>query len=119
MTHTDSAEVRKLNNRRKLLSHAYSFFDAIIAFFAVWTFAQMMRISIGLSTDVYWLAKAWIQQVSFIGVSILMFCAIIGGQYLFERGMIKKQVWLPKSFFVVTALIALVYGVCKIIVMTY
>jgi hypothetical protein len=104
---------------RKVLSHAYAFLDAIIAFFAVWQFALMMRIVVGLSTDVYWLAKAWIQQVSFIAVSILMFVAIIGGQHLFERAMLKKKIWLPKSFFVITAALAAAYAAFEIVILTY
>ena len=115
MTHTD----RRATAARKALSHAYALLDAVIAFFAVWTFASMMRIVVGLSTDVYWLAKAWIQQVSFIGVSILMFLAIIGGQHLFERAMLAKKVWLPRSFLVITALLLMAYAACKIVIVTY
>jgi hypothetical protein len=104
---------------RKALSHAYAFLDAAIAFFAVWEFARMMRLVIGLSTDVYWLAKAWIQQVSFIGVSILMFVAIIGGQHLFEKAMLKKKVWLPISFFVITGALAASFAAFRIVILTY
>lgn len=110
---------RRTEIGRKALSHAYAFLDAIIAFFAVWQFALMMRIVVGLSTDVYWLAKAWIQQVSFIGVSILMFIAIIGGQHLFERAMLKKKIWLPKSFLIITAVLAAAYGAFQVVVLTY
>lgn len=110
---------RRVDGRRKALSHVYAFLDAIIAFFAVWEFAHMMKLTVGLSTNVYWLAKAWIQQVSFIAVSILMFAAIIGGQHLFERAMLKKRVWLPKSFLILTALLAAAYGVFRIVIHTY
>ncbi len=104
---------------RKVLSHAYAFLDAIIAFFAVWQFAHMMRLVVGLSTDVYWLAKAWIQQASFIAVSILMFVAIIFGQHLFERAMLKKRIWLPMSFIVITVALAAAYGVFQVVTLTY
>lgn len=110
---------RRVTAGRKVLSHAYAFLDAIIAFFAVWEFAHMMRIVVGLSTDVYWLAKSWIQQVSFIAVSILMFIAIIGGQHLFESAMLKKKIWLPKSFLIITAVLAAAYGAFQVVVLIY
>jgi hypothetical protein len=115
MTHTENRN----ETGRKLLSHAYAFVDAVIAFFAVWAFAQMMRLVIGLSTDVYWLAKAWIQQISFIIVSILMFCSIIGGQHLFEHAMLKKKIWLPKSFLIITGVLAAAYAAFQLVIYTY
>lgn len=110
---------RRTGTGRKVLSHVYAFFDAIIAFFAVWEFARMMRIVVGFSTDVYWLAKSWIQQVSFIVVSILMFGAIIGGQHLFEHAMLKQKVWFPKSFFIVTAVLAAAYAAFQVVILSY
>jgi len=110
---------RKVTAGRKVISHVYSFFDAIVAFFAVWEFARMMRLAVGLSTDVYWLAKSLIQQVAFIVVSILMFIAVIAGQHLFERAMIKKKTWLPTSFLIITAALAASYGVFHLVVLTY
>ncbi len=107
---------RRTELGRKALSHVYSLLDGVVAFFAAWEFAQMMRIVVGFSTDVYWLAKAWIQQVSFIAVSILLFGSIIGGQHLFERAMLKKNVWFPMSFLVVTMILVMAYGAFWLII---
>jgi hypothetical protein len=114
MNRTDP-KAQRTRALRKALSHGYALFDAALAFFAVWTFASMMRVAVGLSQSVYWLAKAWIQQVAIIGVAVLMLVLVIGGQHLFERAMLEKEVWLPKSFLAITALMVLVYGVSKII----
>ena len=110
---------RRASAGRKVLSNVYAFLDAIIAFFAVWEFALMLRLVVGLSTDVYWLAKAWIQQVSFISVSILMFLAVLLGQHLFEREMLKKKIWFPKSFLIITVVLAVAYGAFLVVVQTY
>ena len=104
---------------RKILSHVYSFVDTFIGFFVMWTFFAMMRNVVGLSTEIYWLSKSTIQQVSFIAVALVVCCVVIMGQWLFERSMNRHDTYVPKSFIVMTAALIAAYAVCKFVVLFY
>lgn len=119
MIRTDTVEMaRKDENKRKILSHIYAGVDCVIGFFAAWWFFSMMRNEVGLSTSVYWLAKASIQQWSFMAVAIIILGLILGGQALYEREMIKKERWLPISFLVISGVLFALYLGCRIVIWT-
>jgi uncharacterized membrane protein len=103
----------------KVLSYVYSMLDTVVGFFVVWTFFSVLRIVVGMSTEIFWLSKALIQQVSFIVVALIMCVAVIIGQWLFERSMDKNDTYMPKSFIVMTAALLVIYGVLKLIVLYY
>ena len=124
MSHTDSPrDIRRVRERKalmyKVLSYVYSMVDTVIGFFVVWTFFSMMRIVVGMSSDIYWLSKALIQQVAFILVALVMCCIVIVGQWLFEKAMNARDTWMPKSFLVLTAALVLLYVVFKAVVLLY
>lgn len=101
----------------KILSYVYSMIDTVVGFFVVWTFFSMLRIVVGMSTEIFWLSKALIQQVSFIVVALVMCVVVIVGQWLFESSMNKNDTSMPKSFIIMTAILLVVYGVLKLIVL--
>jgi len=74
---------------------------------------------VGMSTDIFWLSKALIQQVSFILMATVMCVIVIFVQWLYEKDMNKKDTWMPKSFIIVTAILLAAYGVLKLIVLFY
>ena len=117
MIHTSTRQRKE--TIRKILSHIYSFVDTFIGFFVMWTFFAMMRNVVGLSTEIYWLSKSTIQQVSFIVVAMVVCCIIILGQWLFERSMNKHDTYVPKSFIVLSAGLIAAYAVCKAVVLLY
>jgi len=103
----------------KILSYVYSLVDTVVGFFVVWTFFSMLRVVVGMSTEIFWLSKALIQQVSFILMATLMCVIVIFVQWLYEKAMNQKDNYLPKSFIVVTAIMLAVYGILKLIVLFY
>lgn len=124
MTHTDPRyrETRLRERKgmvRKILSYIYSFVDTVIGFFVVWTFFSMLRVVVGMSTDIFWLSKALIQQVSFILMALIMCIVVLVAQWLFERAMNRKNTWVPKSFMVVTGVLLAVYAAFKLVVLYY
>ena len=82
-------------------------------------FFSMLRVVVGMSTEIFWLSKALIQQVSFIVVALVMCVVVIVGQWLFESSMNKNGTFMPKSFIIMTAILLVVYGVLKLIVLFY
>ena len=125
MSHTDDPRYieSKARERKamlhKILSYVYSMIDTVVGFFVVWTFFSMLRVVVGMSTEIFWLSKALIQQVSFIVVALVMCVVVIVGQWLFESSMNKNGTFMPKSFIIMTAILLVVYGVLKLIVLFY
>ena len=103
MSHIEYEQELKRKNRIKLLSHALAAVNILIGFFCLWEFAAAMRFVIGFSTEIYWLSKAWWQQVSFILVAILFMAVTLFGQHLYEKAMLRKGHRLPLSYIVITA----------------
>lgn len=104
---------------KKAVAYLYSLVIMAIAFFAGWTFFSLLKVVVGLNTNVYWLSKALIQQVSFIIVMMILCVLYFLSAYMFETAMIKKDTWFPKSFIFFAAGLGLFYAICKIIVITY
>ena len=124
MTHTDPRyeSVRRRERKElihKVLSYVYSVIDTVVGFFVVWTFFSMLRVVVGMSSEIFWLSKALIQQVSFILMATIMCVIVIFVQWLYERAMNMKDTNFPKSFVVVTGILIAVYGVLKLIVIFY
>ena len=124
MTRTDPRyeSVRRRERKEllhKVLSYVYSLIDTIVGFFVVWTFFSVLRVVVGMSSEIFWLSKALIQQVSFIIMATLMCVIVIFVQWLYERAMNKKDTNFPMSFVVVTGILLAVYGVLKLIVIFY
>ncbi len=127
MNHTDSysdshAEYeleQKKRSRIKLITHLMAIVNIVIGFFCLWEFAAAMRYVIGFSTEIYWLSKAWWQQVSFIFVAILFMFVVLGGQYLYEKEMLEKGRKVPISFAVLTAIELVFLLVCWLITEFY
>lgn len=117
MNHTSIQENKML--AKKIVSYLYSFLVMTIGFFAGWTFFSVLKITVGLNTEVYWLSKALIQQVSFIIMMMVICAIIIFSQHVFEKAMINKGTWLPKSLIIISLILGVFYGICKIIVLTY
>lgn len=117
MSHID--ETKEMARKRKIVSHVYAFADMIIAFFAVWTFAAMLKIVVSFSKIENWLAKSAIQQWPFMGIAIILFLLVIGGPQIYEKAMRRYNTWVPRSFVIITAVMLIVYGVSKIIIVTY
>lgn len=124
MTHIDPRyeQTRKRERKEmlhKVLSYLYSLVDTVVGFFVVWTFFSMLRVVVGMSTEIFWLSKALIQQVSFILMATVMCLIVIFVQWLYERDMNRRDTNLPKSFVIVTAILLAAYGILKLIVLYY
>lgn len=124
MTHIDPRyeQVRKRERKEmlhKILSYVYSMIDTVVGFFVVWTFFSMLRVVVGMSTEIFWLSKALIQQVSFIIMATVMCIVVIFVQWLYEKAMNEKDTCFPKSFAIVTGILVVVYAVLKLIVLFY
>ena len=119
MNHIEYEQERKRKNRSKVISHILAVVNIVIGFFCLWEFAAAMRYVIGFSTEIYWLSKAWWQQVSFIFVAILFMAVVLGGQYLYEKEMVEKGRKVPISFIVLTAIEIVFLVVCWLITVFY
>ena len=119
MSHIEYEQELKRKNRIKLLSHALAAVNILIGFFCLWEFAAALRFVIGFSTEIYWLSKAWWQQVAFIFVAILFMVVVLGGQYLYEKEMVEKGRKVPISFIVLTAIEIVFLVVCWLITVFY
>ena len=119
MSHIEYEQELKRKNRIKLLSHALAAVNILIGFFCLWEFAAAMRFVIGFSTEIYWLSKAWWQQVSFILVAILFMAVILFGQHLYEKAMLEKGRKLPLSFIIISACELIFLLICWLITKFY
>ena len=119
MNHIEYEQAQKRKSRKKWLSHIFAVVNIFIGFFCLWEFAAAMRYVIGFSTEIYWLSKAWWQQVAFILVAILFIGVIFGGQYLYEKEMLEKERKLPVSFVLITSLELIFLLVCWLITKYY
>ena len=119
MSHIEYEQEQKRKNRLKIISHILAVVNIVIGFFCLWEFAAAMRYVIGFSTEIYWLSKAWWQQVSFIFVAILFMAVVLGGQYLYEKEMVEKGRKVPISFIVLTAIEIVFLVVCWLITVFY
>ena len=119
MNHIEYEREQKKRSRIRLLSHAFAAVNIVIGFFCLWEFAAAMRYVIGFSREIYWLSKAWWQQVAFIFVAILFMAVILGGQYLYEREMIGKGRKVPISFIVISVCELIFLLVCWLITVFY
>ena len=119
MSHIEYEQEQKRKNRIKLLTHVLAAVNIFIGFFCLWEFAAAMRYVIGFSTEIYWLSKAWWQQVAFILVAILFMAVILFGQHLYEKAMIEKGKKIPVSFIVISACELIFLLVCWLITVYY
>ena len=119
MSHIEYEQEQKRKKRLKAISHILAVVNIVIGFFCLWEFAAAMRYVIGFSTEIYWLSKAWWQQVSFIFVAILFMAVVLGGQYLYEKEMVEKGRKVPISFIVLTAIEIVFLVVCWLITVFY
>ena len=119
MNHIEYEKNEKKKRRVKLISHLYTVINIVIGFFCLWEFAAAMRYVIGFSTEIYWLSKAWWQQVAFIAVAIIFVGVILSSQYLYEKEMLKKDRLFPVSFIVISAAELVFVLVCYLITVYY
>ena len=119
MSHIEYEQEQKRKKRLKAISHILAVVNIVIGFFCLWEFAAAMRYVIGFSTEIYWLSKAWWQQVAFIFVAILFMAVVLGGQYLYEKEMVEKGRKVPISFIVLTAIEIVFLVVCWLITVFY
>lgn len=119
MNHIEYEQEQRKKKRIRMLSHVLAVVNIVIGFFCLWEFAAAMRYVIGFSTEIYWLSKAWWQQVSFIFVAILFMAVVLGGQYLYEKEMVEKGRKLPISFIVISACELIFLLVCWLITVFY
>ena len=119
MNHTERARESRNTVYRKLLSYGYALVNMAMAFVAVWTVYGAVRVCVTLSEDIYWLSKAFIQQMTIIVAMLFLMIGTLVAQHGYEAIMNNKKTWLPRSFVVVSACNELVYAVSKIIILTY
>ena len=119
MSHTEFEQEQKRQMRIKLTAHALAAVNIIIGFFCVWEFAAAMRYVIGFSYKIYWLSKAWWQQISFIIVAILFVAVVLVGEHLYEKEMLEKGRKVPVSFIVISACELVFLLVCWLITVFY
>ena len=109
----------RLQTARKALAYGYALANMAMAFFAAWTVYGAVRLCVGLSGEIYWLSKALIQQVTIIGVMIVLMLGTLVAQHGYEVTMNRKNIWLPHSFVAVSGGILLVYAAAKAVIMMY
>ena len=119
MSHIEFEQEQKRISRIKLLTYIFALVNIVIGFFCMWEFAAAMRYVIGFSYHIYWLSKAWWQQVSFIAVAILFIVIVLLGQYLYEKEMLKKGRKVPISFIVITTCELIFLLACWLITVYY
>ena len=119
MSHIEYEQAQKRKKRLQMISHLLAVVNIFIGFFCLWEFAAAMRYVIGFSTEIYWLSKAWWQQVSFIFVAILFMAVILGGQYLYEKELVEKGRKVPVSFVILSAVEVIFYVICWLITKYY
>ena len=115
MSHIEYEKAQKRKKRLKIASHLLAAVNIVLGFFCLFTFAAAMRCVIGLSTEIYYLSKAWWQQVAFIAVAILFVAVSLGGQHLYEKELIDKGRRLPIAFVVITCIELLFYAACRLL----